>query len=68
MARGLSGTGIQGHRYHGAGPKLKPRWDVHSWSDEDWLGCATVRIFHLYLESGQMPPTGFLGMRISPWY
>ena len=21
MARGLSGTGIQGHRYHGAGPR-----------------------------------------------
>ena len=50
------------------GTKLKPRWDVHSWSDEDWLDCATVRIFHLYLESGQMPPIGFLDMRISPWY
>ena len=20
--------------------KLKPRWDVHSRGDEDWLGCA----------------------------
>ena len=29
---------------------------------------APVRIFHLYLESGQMPPIGFLDMRISPWY
>ena len=22
-------------------PKLKPRWDVHSRGDEDWLGCAS---------------------------
>ena len=22
-------------------PKLKPRWDVHSRDDEDWLGCAS---------------------------
>ena len=22
-------------------PKLKPRWDVHSRGDENWLGCAS---------------------------
>ena len=24
--------------------KLKPRWDVHSRGDEDWLGCASEAI------------------------
>ena len=25
----------------GEAPKLKPRWDVHSRGDENWLGCAS---------------------------
>ena len=56
-----------GLRCPGPYTKLKPRWDVHQWGDEDWLG-RYVRLFHPYLEGVPVPPIGSLDMRISPWY
>ena len=50
---GLAKEGASHHGYTGARgyhpcqinrrwtTKLKPRWDVHSRGDEDWLGCAS---------------------------
>ena len=60
-AEGLSGGAT------GLGSKLKPRWDVHSRGDENWLGCASEALSHPYLENGPAPLFDLHYLRISPW-
>ena len=43
--KGRQGRDLCGPKRHAliprGEPKLRPRWDVHSRGDEDWLGCAS---------------------------
>ena len=50
----------------GAVTKLKPRWDVHSGGDKDWLGSAIEAIYPC-LENDSAVPFALHHLRISPW-
>ena len=41
-------------------PKLKPRWSLHLWGDEDELRCHGDALPLAHLEGSQTPRTDFL--------